>query len=98
MKLWLEVAGIEPETPCATSPVTMQNSEFSPEALTEILTEISGADRQMLSQIVQRWNSLSDDLKRAVLREVRKCIHFLNIKNRGMNLRLALGSEPFQSL
>lgn len=36
--------------------------------LTEILTEISGTDRQMLSQIVQRWSSLSEELKRAVLR------------------------------
>ena len=50
----MEVAGIEPETPCAKTLVTMQDSEFSPEALTEILTEISGTDRQMLTQIVQR--------------------------------------------
>ena len=66
----VEVAGIEPETPCATSPVTMQGSEFSVEALTEILTEISGTDRQMLSQIVKRWGSLSNELKKAVLRLV----------------------------
>jgi len=63
-----EVAGIEPETPCAETLVNMQDSEFSVEALTEILTEISGTDRQMLSQIVQRWGTLSDDLKSAVLR------------------------------
>ena len=48
--------------------VTMQDSDFSPEALTEILTEIPGTDRQMLTKIVQRWVSLSDELKRAVLR------------------------------
>ena len=66
----VEVAGIEPETPCAETPVTMQDSEFTVEALTEILTEISGTDRQMLSQIVQRWGSLSYELKRAVLRVV----------------------------
>ena len=48
----------------------MQDSDFSPEALTEILTEISGTDRQMLSQIVKRWGSLSNELKRAVLRVV----------------------------
>ena len=66
----VEVAGIEPETPCATSPVTMQGSEFSVEALTEILTEISGTDRQILTQIVQRWGNLSEELKRAVLRVV----------------------------
>ena len=66
----VEVAGIEPETPCAETPVTMQDSEFSVEALTEILTEISGADRQMLARIVQRWGSLSEELKQAVLRVV----------------------------
>ena len=66
----VEVAGIEPETPCAKSPVSMQDSDFSPEALTEILTEISGTDRQMLSQIVKRWGSLSNELNRAVLRLV----------------------------
>ena len=43
---------------------------LSPEALTQILTHISGEDRQMLSQIVERWESLSDELKRAVLRVV----------------------------
>jgi len=52
------------------SPVTMQDSEFSVEALTEILNEISGADRQMLARIVERWGSLSEELKRAVLRVV----------------------------
>ena len=66
----MEVAGIEPETPCAESPVSMQDSDFSVEALTEILTEISGTDRQMLTQIVQRWCSLSKELKEAVLRVV----------------------------
>ena len=66
----MEVAGIEPETPCTETPVTMQDSEFSVEALTKILIEISGADRQMLTHIVQRWGSLSDELKRAVLRVV----------------------------
>ena len=62
--------GIEPETPYPESSVTMQDSDFSVEALTEILTEISGTDRQQLTQIVQRWGSLSDELKRAVLRVV----------------------------
>ena len=66
----MEVAGIEPEAPCAESPVSIKDSEFSIEALTEILTEISGTDRQQLSQIVQRWGSLSDELKRAILRVV----------------------------
>ena len=63
----MEVAGIEPEALCAKNPVSMQDSEFSVEALTEILTEISGTDRQMLTQIVQRWGSLSGELKRVPL-------------------------------
>ena len=66
----MEVAGIEPEAPCAENPVAIKDSEFPVEALTEILTEISGTDCQMLTQIVQRWGSLSDELKRAVLRVV----------------------------
>jgi len=66
----VEVAGIEPDTPCAKNPVSMQDSEFSVEALTEILTEVSGTDRQMLTRIVQRWGSLSEELKQAVLRVV----------------------------
>ena len=66
----MEVAGIEPEAPCAESPVSIKDSEFSVEALTEILTEISGTDRQMLTQIVERWGSLSEELKKAVLRVV----------------------------
>jgi hypothetical protein len=41
---------------------------FAP--LIKILTEISGTDRQILTQIVQRWGSLSNELKRAVLRVV----------------------------
>ena len=38
--------------------------------LIKILTKISGEDRQILARIVQRWGSLSDELKRAVLRVV----------------------------
>ena len=66
----VEVAGIEPETPCAETLVNIKDSEFSPEALIKILTEISGTERQMLARIVQRWGSLSDELKKAVLRVV----------------------------
>ena len=40
------------------------------EPLIEILTEISGPDRQMLTRIVQRWGSFSEELKKAVLRVV----------------------------
>ena len=66
----VEVAGIEPEAPCAETSVNIKDSDFSVKALTEILTEISGTDRQMLTQIVQRWGSLSKELKEAVLRVV----------------------------
>jgi hypothetical protein len=66
----VEVAGIEPDTPCAESLVSIKDSEFTIEALIEILTNISGTDRQMLTRIVQRWGSLSDELKRAALRVV----------------------------
>ena len=50
----VEVAGIEPDTLCDETSVNIEDSDFSPEALTEILTEISGTDRQMLTEIVQR--------------------------------------------
>lgn len=66
----MEVAGIEPDTPCAETSVSIKDSDFSPEALTEILTEISGTDRQILTRIVQKWGSLSEELKQAVLRVV----------------------------
>jgi hypothetical protein len=66
----VEVAGIEPDTPCAGTPVSIKDSEFPVEALIKILTKIPGTDRQMLARIVQRWGSLSEELKRAVLRVV----------------------------
>ena len=66
----MEVAGIEPDTPCAETPVNIEDSDFPVEALIKILTEISGADRQMMTQIVKRWGSLSEELKKAVLRVV----------------------------
>ena len=40
------------------------------EPLIKILTEISAQDRQMLTRIVKRWGSLSNELKQAVLRVV----------------------------
>jgi hypothetical protein len=66
----VEVAGIEPETPCAETSVTMQDSDFSPEALIEILTNLTDSDRQMLTRVVKRWGSLSEELREAVLRVV----------------------------
>ena len=37
------------------------------EVLGRALTNFTGIDRRMLSQIVERWSELSDELKRAVL-------------------------------
>ena len=60
----------EPDTPCTEPLVKIEDSEFPQEALIKILTNISGTDRQMLTRIVQRWGSLSEELKQAVLRVV----------------------------
>ena len=67
----VEVAGVEPAESCASTPVNKRGAELSPEALTHILTNFPDEDRRMLSQIVERWGSMSDELKRAVLRVVR---------------------------
>ena len=40
---------------------------FRSEVLTQILTHVSGKDRQMMTQVVKRWGSLSDELRRAFL-------------------------------
>ena len=40
--------------------------------LTNILTNLPDSDRQMLTRIVERWGSLSDELKKAVLSEKNK--------------------------
>ena len=66
----MEVAGIEPERAGDSIPVNKRGAELSPEALTHILTNFPDVDRRMLSQIVERWGSLSEELKRAVLRVV----------------------------
>ena len=63
----VEVAGVEPAGAGASTPVNKRGAELSPEALTHILTNFPDVDRRMLSQIVERWGSLSDELKRAVL-------------------------------
>ena len=43
---------------------------FTKEQWTQIWTHFPGEDRQKLTRVVQRWGSLSDELKRAVLRVV----------------------------
>jgi len=63
----VEVAGVETAGVGDSTPVNKQGAELSLEALTHILTKLTGEDRRMLSQIVERWGGLSDDLKRAVL-------------------------------
>ena len=63
----MEVAGIEPAGAGGSTPVNKRDSAHSPEALIKILTNLTDEDRRMLSQIVERWGGLSDELKRAVL-------------------------------
>jgi hypothetical protein len=63
----VEVAGVEPVGVGESTPVNKQDAELPPEALTHILTNLTGEDRRMLSQIVESWGDLSDELKRAVL-------------------------------
>ena len=66
----VEVAGIEPAGVGESIPANKRVSAHSPEALIKILTNLPDSDRHMLSQIVERWGSLSDELKEAVLRVV----------------------------
>jgi hypothetical protein len=66
----VEVAGVEIAGGGESTPVNKRGTELSVEALTHILTNFTDMDRRMLSQIVERWGSLSDELKRAVLRVV----------------------------
>ena len=66
----VEVAGIEPAGVEESTPVTKRDSAHSTEALIKILTNLTDEDRRMLARIVERWGSLSDELKRVVLRVV----------------------------
>ena len=63
----VEVAGVEPVGVGESTPVNKRYAELSSEALTHILTNFTDEDRLRLSQIVERWGDLSEDLKRAVL-------------------------------
>ena len=65
----MEVAGVEPDGESASCPVSICDSSVLSEALTEILTEISDKDRQILVSVVNnRWKRLSEELKKVVLR------------------------------
>jgi len=66
----VEVAGIEPAGVGEETPATKRDSAHSTEALIKILTNLTDEERRMLTRIVERWGSLSDELKRAVLRVV----------------------------
>ena len=67
---WQDRQDSNPKSNDAQSKSDKGISPFSPEALTQILTHFSREDRQMLTRIVEKWGSLSDELKRAVLRLV----------------------------
>ena len=64
------MAGIEPAREGDSTPANKRVSVYSPEALIKILTNFPDVDSRMLARIVERWDSLSDELKRAVLRVV----------------------------
>ena len=66
----VEVAGIEPAGAGYSTPASKRDLAHSPEALIKILTNLPDSDRRMLARIVERWGSLSEELKRAVLRVV----------------------------
>ena len=63
----MEVAGVEPAGGAASFPVSMCDSAVLSEALTDILTEISDKDRQILVTVVNRWKRLSEELEKVVL-------------------------------
>jgi hypothetical protein len=63
----VEVAGVEPAGVGESTPANKRHEELSSEALTHILTNLTGEDRRMLSQIVESWGDLSEELKKAVL-------------------------------
>ena len=66
----VEVAGIEPAGAGGSIPANKWCSVHSTEALIKILTNPPDSDRQLLTRIVERWGTISDELKRAVLRVV----------------------------
>ena len=66
----VEVAGIEPAREGDSTPANKGASVYSPEALIKILTNLTDEDRRVLARIVERWGSLIEELKEAVLRVV----------------------------
>jgi len=64
---WRDRRDSNPKSNDAQSQSDKGMPPFTKEQWTQIWTHFSGEDRRMLSQIVERWGSLSDELKRAVL-------------------------------
>ena len=64
----MEVAGVDPAGESVSFPVSICDSALLSGALTDILTEISDRDRQILVTVVNRWKRLSEDLKKVVLK------------------------------
>ena len=62
----MEVAGVEPAGESVSFRVSIFGAAVLSEALTEILTEISDKDRQMLVTVANRWKKLSEELKKVV--------------------------------
>ena len=63
---WRDRRDSNPKSSDAQSQSEKGISPFTKEQWTQIWTHFSGEDRQMLTQIVERWGNLSDELKRAV--------------------------------
>jgi hypothetical protein len=63
----VEVAGVEPAGESASCPLSIYDSAVLSEALTEILTEITDRDRQILVAVVNRCKRLREELKKVVL-------------------------------
>ena len=67
---WRDRRDSNPKSNDAQSQSQTKDSALSVDALMQILMQIPDEDRRMLTQIVERWGDLSDELKRAVLRVV----------------------------
>ena len=67
---WRDRRDSNPKSKCSQVIDNHKLKEFSKEQWTQIWTQISDEDRQQLSQIVQRWGGLSEEIKEAVLRVV----------------------------
>ena len=63
----VEVAGVEPSAPDILVLDVEGDCGIAYERWTQIWTQISGKDRQGLTQLVESWPSLSPQLKAAVL-------------------------------